>query len=68
MISNIKELKARGAPVIAIGSANDRELTEIVDLFVPLPEMEPFVRILTSLVVLQSHCILYRCCIGQGRR
>ena len=65
MISNIKELKARGAPVIAIGSANDRELTEIVDIFVPLPEIEPFVQILTSLVVLQL--IAYYTAVALGR-
>ncbi len=65
MISNIKELKARGAPVIAIGSANDRELNEIVDIFVPLPEMEPFVQILTSLVVLQL--IAYYTAVALGR-
>ncbi len=65
MVSNIKELKARGAPVIAIGSANDRELTEIVDIFVPLPEMKPFVQILTSLVVLQL--IAYYTAVALGR-
>ncbi|MEN6443270.1 MAG: glutamine--fructose-6-phosphate transaminase (isomerizing) [Methanoregula sp.] len=65
MISNIKELKARGAPVIAIGSDNDRELTEIVDIFIPLPEMKPFVQILTSLVVLQL--IAYYTAVALGR-
>lgn len=53
MISNIKEIKARGAPVIALGMAGDLELAEVVDLFIPLPETHPFVQVLTTLVVLQ---------------
>ena len=53
MISNIKEMKARGAPVIALGSEGDSELTDIVDIFIPLPRTHRFVQVLTSLVVLQ---------------
>lgn len=53
MISNIKEIIARGAPVIALGMAGDLELAEVVDLFIPLPETHPFVQVLTTLVVLQ---------------
>jgi glucosamine--fructose-6-phosphate aminotransferase (isomerizing) len=53
MISNIKEINARGAPVIALGMEGDLELAEVVDLFIPLPETHPFVQVLTTLVVLQ---------------
>ena len=53
MISNIKEMKARGAPVIAIGCEGDRELPDIVDIFIAIPQAPVFVLILTSLVVLQ---------------
>jgi len=53
MISNIKEMKARGAPVIALGEQGDLELTDVVDIFIPLPETHPFIQVLTSLVVLQ---------------
>ncbi|HNX16725.1 MAG TPA: glutamine--fructose-6-phosphate transaminase (isomerizing) [Methanoregula sp.] len=53
MVSNIKEMKARGAPVIALGIEGDPELPDIVDQFIPLPKMHPFVQVLTSLVVLQ---------------
>ena len=53
MISNIKEMKARGAPVIALGEQGDAELSDIVDIFIPLPETHPFIQVLTSLVVLQ---------------
>jgi glucosamine--fructose-6-phosphate aminotransferase (isomerizing) len=53
MISNIKEMKARGAPVIALGEQGDLELADVVDVFIALPETHPFIQVLTSLVVLQ---------------
>lgn len=65
MISNIKEMKARGAPVIALGSEDDTELSDIVDVFVPLPETHPFVQILTTLVVLQL--LAYYTAVALGR-
>jgi glucosamine--fructose-6-phosphate aminotransferase (isomerizing) len=65
MISNIKEVKARGAPVIALGCQGDTELPDIVDIFIPLPETHPFAQILTSLVVLQL--LAYRTAVALGR-
>nr|WP_320162448.1 glutamine--fructose-6-phosphate transaminase (isomerizing) [uncultured Methanoregula sp.] len=53
MISNIKEMKARGAPVIAIGCEGDLEVPDIVDIFIGLPAVPVFVQVLTSIVVLQ---------------
>jgi glucosamine--fructose-6-phosphate aminotransferase (isomerizing) len=53
MLSNIKEIKARGAPVIALGIEGDSELADIVDIFIPLKRTHRFVQVLTSLVVLQ---------------
>jgi len=53
MISNIKEMTARGAPVIAIGYEGDAELSDIVDHFIPLPRAGLFVQVLTTLIVLQ---------------
>lgn len=53
MISNIKEMKARGAPVIAMGGQGDTELADVVDLFIPLPGTHTFTRVLSSLVALQ---------------
>jgi glucosamine--fructose-6-phosphate aminotransferase (isomerizing) len=65
MISNIKEIKARGAPVIAFGSEGDLELPDVVDIFIALPRTEPFVQILTSLVVLQI--LAYKTAVELGR-
>lgn len=53
MISNIKEMKARGSPVIAIGRSGDLDLPEICDLFIPLKVTNLFTQILTATVVLQ---------------
>ncbi|MDD1675116.1 MAG: glutamine--fructose-6-phosphate transaminase (isomerizing) [Methanomicrobiales archaeon] len=53
MISNIKEVKARGAPVIALGESEDTELQDVVDVFIPLPATAPVLQILTSTIVLQ---------------
>ncbi|ACL15694.1 glutamine--fructose-6-phosphate transaminase (isomerizing) [Methanosphaerula palustris] len=53
MVSNIKEMKARGAPIIAIGVNGDLELSEIVDVFIPIPESHELVQVLATSVVLQ---------------
>ena len=65
MVSNIKECKARGAPVIALGTEGDPELPDIADVFVPLPKTHPFTGVLTSLVVLQI--LAYRTAVALGR-
>jgi glucosamine--fructose-6-phosphate aminotransferase (isomerizing) len=65
MISNIKEMKARGAPVIAIGTDGDRELPDIVDIFIAVPKTPLFVQILTSLVIEQL--LAYYTAVALGR-
>lgn len=40
IISNIKEIKARKGPVIAIGVEGDKELESIVDDFIPVSKVE----------------------------
>lgn len=53
MISNIKEIKARGAPVIGIGVAGDCELLEIADIFIPLSPSHEVAGIAMVSVILQ---------------
>lgn len=65
MISNIKEMKARGAPVIAIGTEGDRELPDIVDIFIAVPKTPLFIQILTSLVIEQL--LAYHTAVVLGR-
>ena len=40
VISNIKEIKARKGPVIAIGVEGDKELEELCEDFIPVPKVE----------------------------
>jgi len=65
MVSNIKEIKARGAPVIALGTVGDPDLSEIADFFIPLPKTPKFTGVLTSLVVLQL--LAYHTAVALGR-
>jgi glucosamine--fructose-6-phosphate aminotransferase (isomerizing) len=65
MISNIKEMKARGAPVIGIGNEGDTEIPEVVDIFIALPHTPPFVQVLTSLVVFQLLAYYTAVALGQ---
>lgn len=53
MISNLREITARGAPVIAVGVAGDRDLEDIADVFVPLPAISEYGLLVLSSVVLQ---------------
>ncbi|MBR1370002.1 glutamine amidotransferase [Methanocalculus chunghsingensis] len=53
MLSNIKEIKARGAPVIAIGLAGDIELAELADIFIELPKAPESTAVATVSVLLQ---------------
>ena len=65
MVSNVKEVKARRAPVIALGVEGDTELPEIADIFIPIPDTHLLVQVLTASVVLQllayhTACALWR--------
>jgi glutamine---fructose-6-phosphate transaminase (isomerizing) len=53
MLANLKEMKARGTPVIAIGSEEDTELVELADLLIPIEPGHLYIQILTSTVILQ---------------
>ena len=62
MLSNIKEMKARKAPIIGIGASGDRELTDIVDVFLPIPESPELVQLVATSVVLQQ--LAYRTAVA----
>ncbi len=53
MFANIKEIKARSAPVIAIGVEQDHDLEDLVDIMIPIPPGETAEHLLSSLVLLQ---------------
>ena len=53
MLGNLKEMKARGTPIIAIGSGDDTELSELADVVIPLDEDQLYLQIVAATVVLQ---------------
>jgi glutamine---fructose-6-phosphate transaminase (isomerizing) len=65
VISNIKEVKARGGPTIAVGVEGDGELESIVDDFIPVPAMDARFYPFTMVVPLQLFA--YFCALELGR-
>lgn len=53
MMSNIREMKARGTPLILLGEKDDRDLEEISDVFIPLPWASSVAGLLSATVILQ---------------
>ena len=65
MISNIGEVSARSAPVIAVGYENDRELKKASDLTLYVPEVQAIlspVPVIITLQLLAYHAALLRGC------
>jgi glucosamine--fructose-6-phosphate aminotransferase (isomerizing) len=53
MFANIKEIKARSAPVIVICVENDLDLKDLADVMIPIPQGTNAEHLLSSLVLLQ---------------
>ncbi|MBW2561777.1 MAG: isomerizing glutamine--fructose-6-phosphate transaminase, partial [Deltaproteobacteria bacterium] len=53
MMTNIKEIKARKAPVLAISEAGNEYLEDIADLIYYVPEVEPLISPVVNTVVCQ---------------
>jgi len=65
VISNIKEVKARGGQVIAVGVEGDKELEAAVDDFISVPKMDSRFYPFTMVVPLQLFA--YFCALELGR-
>jgi len=65
MVSNIKEMKARGTPVVVIGTVGDDELADIADVYIGLPKGGLMEEVLMVTVVLQL--LAYRTADSLGR-
>jgi glucosamine--fructose-6-phosphate aminotransferase (isomerizing) len=65
MLGNLKEMKARGTPIIAIGDEEDTELLELADVLIPIEPDHQYIQILTSTVILQL--LAYRTAARLGR-
>jgi glucosamine--fructose-6-phosphate aminotransferase (isomerizing) len=55
MIGNLRELKARGAHVIAVAAQDDKETREIADALVPIPPHHPAVSPVLNAIPLQLY-------------
>ncbi len=53
MVSNIEEVKARNAPVIAIATEGDTRIAELVDDVIYIPKVHPIVQPILSVIPLQ---------------
>lgn len=53
MLGNLKEMKARGTPIIAIGDEKDTELLELSDVLIPLEPNHTYIQVLAATVILQ---------------
>jgi len=53
MISNIEEVRARKAPVIAIATEGDRNILEIADDVIFIPKVHPMLQPIVSVIPLQ---------------
>jgi glucosamine--fructose-6-phosphate aminotransferase (isomerizing) len=53
ILSNVSEVKARGARVIGLGTAGDERLAELCDHFLPLPACVEALEPLVAVVPLQ---------------
>ena len=64
MMSNLKEIKTRNSPIIAIGKRGDRDLEEMADVFIPLPDVSEYGSVVLSSVVLQL--LAYQTAVALG--
>lgn len=53
-VSNIKEVKARGASVIFVSAIDNKEFSEFADNFITIPAADVFVRPIIAIVPLQT--------------
>jgi glutamine---fructose-6-phosphate transaminase (isomerizing) len=54
MASNLKEMKARGTPLIVLGVGRDPDLIEVADVYLALPETDGFIVPVTASIALQQ--------------
>jgi glucosamine--fructose-6-phosphate aminotransferase (isomerizing) len=65
IISNIREIKARGGPVIAVGVEGDSEVEALADDFIPVPKGD--VRFYPFTMVVPLQLLAYFCALELGR-
>ncbi len=53
MLTNIREIKTRKAPVIAVVEEGDKEVADLVDIVIEVPHTDPFFSPMLNVVALQ---------------
>jgi len=53
VMANVEEIKARGGPVIAVVCGSDGRIAEVADDVIHVPEVDPFLQPIVSVVPLQ---------------
>jgi len=64
MMSNLKEIKARSAPIIVIGKECDKDLEDVADVCIPLPAVSEYGSVVLSSVILQL--LAYQTAVSLG--
>lgn len=65
MVSNIREMKARGVPLVVMGDGESQELRDIADVLVPLPDGNTVSAVLAATALLQL--LAYHTAVALGR-
>jgi glutamine---fructose-6-phosphate transaminase (isomerizing) len=53
MISNIKEVKARGAVILAITNEKNLDVLKVADMVIPIPDIDPLVAPIAAVTTMQ---------------
>jgi glutamine---fructose-6-phosphate transaminase (isomerizing) len=64
MVGNLRELKARGAFVMAVAAEDDREVRDLVDQVIPIPPHHPTVSPILNAIPLQLYA--YYVAVAKG--
>jgi glucosamine--fructose-6-phosphate aminotransferase (isomerizing) len=65
LLGNLREVKARGAAVLAVAEADAAEVAELADLVLPVPLVHPLLQPVVAVVPLQR--LAYEVAIELGR-
>lgn len=65
MLGNLREMKARGTPLIGIGYADDIDLQDVTDVCIPVPKGGAYAQVAAVTVVMQR--IAYYTALALGR-
>lgn len=64
VLANVQEIKARGGPVIAVACQGDRQVRQLADEVVEIPEVADFLQPIVSIIPLQL--LAYHIAVARG--